>query len=64
MTESSDSKRSAYILAMVNVGIWAIALIALVFLMQDFPGVKRMYPILGGGVAVGIALIGTISKLK
>ncbi|MEE4217638.1 MAG: hypothetical protein V2I48_08520 [Xanthomonadales bacterium] len=56
--------RSTYSLAMANVGIWAIAMIAMVILMQDFPGVKKIYPILGGGIAVGIALISSLSRLK
>lgn len=57
-------KRSMYILAMVNVGIWAISIIGMVFLMKHSPNVKMLFPILGGGVAVGVALISTISKLK
>jgi len=57
-------KRATYILAMVNVGIWAISIIGMVFLMQHSPNVKMLFPVLGGGVAVGVALISTISKLK
>lgn len=60
----NNSKRSTYILAMVNVGIWAIAMIAMVFLIQDAPGIKKLFPILGAGTAVGIALIGSIAKLN
>jgi len=57
-------KRSMYILAMVNVGIWAISIIGMVFLMQHSPNVKMLFPILGGGVAVGVVLISAISKLN
>ena len=57
-------KRSMYMLALVNVGIWAISIIAMVFLMQHSPNVKMLFPVLGGGVAIGVALISTISKLK
>jgi len=57
-------KRSVYILAMVNFGIWAISIIGMVFLMRHSPNVKMLFPILGGGAAVGVALISTISKLK
>ena len=57
-------KRSLYILAVVNVAIWAISIIGMVFLMQHSPSVRMLYPILGGGIAVGIALITAISKLK
>ena len=59
-----DNKKSTYILAMVNVGIWAIAMIAMVFLMQDAPSAKGLFPILGGGAAVGILLIARISRLE
>ena len=57
-------KRSMYILAMINVGIWTISIIGMVFLMQDAPDVKMLFPILGGGISVGVALISIISKLK
>jgi hypothetical protein len=60
----SKKQKSAYTLAMVNVGIWAIAMIAMVFLMQDYPGAKGLFPILGGGIAVGISLISAISGLE
>ena len=38
--------------------------LAMVFLMQDYPGAKGLFPILGGGIAVGISLISTISGLE
>lgn len=47
---------------MVNVGIWAVALIVMVLMMRFCPGVKKLYPILAGGSAVGIALISVVSK--
>lgn len=56
--------RSVKTLAMVNVGVWAMAMIAMVFLIQDSPVVKRLFPILGGGVAVGVSLISEIAKAK
>ena len=57
-----DDKKSTYVLAMVNVGIWAIAMIAMIFLIQDAPSAKGLFPILGGGVAVGLLLIAKISR--
>ena len=51
-------------LAYVNVGIWAITMIAMVFVMQHSPAVKKLYPILAGGAAVGIALITALVKLR
>ena len=59
---SNKARRSTYILAMVNVSIWAIAIIAMIFLSQDSPIIKRIFPILAGGTAVGIALISSIAK--
>ena len=53
-----------YTLAMVNVSIWAIAIVGMVFLMQDAPHAKGLFPILAGGTAVGVALISVISKAK
>ncbi len=49
---------------MVNVGIWGISIIAMVFLMQRCPSAKGFFPILGGGTAVGVALISAVSKLR
>jgi len=66
VTENSELDRiihSMYILAMVNVGIWAISIIAIIFMMQASPIVKRLLPTLIGGFGVGGALIATISRL-
>lgn len=60
----ADRRRSMYLLAMVNVAIWAVAMIALVFVVDDYPGVRGMYPILAGGTTVGISLIVTIGRSK
>ena len=51
-------------LARLNLGIWAISLVALVFAMQQSPPVKGMFPILGGGAAIGISLLSVASKSK
>lgn len=56
--------KSMLTLAMVNVGIWGISIIALVFVINRTPGAKGMFPILAGGVAVGVALISTIQRYK
>ena len=53
-----------YTAAMVNVIIWAIALIALVILLQKGGNLKGMYVILTGGIAVGIQIIALASKLS
>ncbi len=68
MTKETAEKikrvRSLWILAMVNVGIWAVSIIALVFMMQHSPGVKNLFPILAGGTAVVIALLSILLKSR
>ena len=53
-----------YQLALANVVIWMLTIVAMVFLMQHSPSAKMLFPILGGGTAVGVALLSAISKLK
>ena len=60
----SKDLKAIYIVAMVNVGIWAIGIIALVFLLENGGNIKGMFVILASGVAVGIQIIAAISKLK
>ena len=65
--EAGDRKkrvRNLWILAMVNSGIWAISIIALVFVMQHSPGAKGLFPILAGGSAVAIALLSALLKSR
>ena len=62
MKSESGSVRGASILAIVNVGIWAVSLIALAFVIHHSPGAKKLFPILAGGAAVGIALISVVAK--
>ena len=68
MTEDTDDKnkrlRNLWKLAMVNSGIWAISIIALVFVIQDSPGAKGLLPILGGGTAVATALLSALIKFR
>ena len=52
--------RSLSVLAMVNVGIWALSMIALVFMVQRCPAAKGMFPILAGGSGVAIGLVSLI----
>jgi len=66
MTKNKLSKqvKRLYAVAMVNVGIWAIALIALAILLQKGGNLKGMFVILAGGTGVGIQIVALISKLK
>ena len=49
---------------MVNSGIWAISIIALVFVMRHSPGAKGLFPILAGGTAVATALLSALLKSR
>jgi len=52
-TEDRDKRlRSLKRLAMINSGIWAISIIALIFIIQDYPGAKGLFPILAAGTAL------------
>ena len=63
-TDSKKVRKNLYTLAMVNAGIWALALIALVILLQGHGNIKGMYVILAGGTAVAVQLIALVSKLE
>ena len=56
--------KGLYTVAMVNVGIWVIAMIALVILVQKGGNVKGMFVVFAGGVGVGIQIITAVSKLN
>jgi hypothetical protein len=60
---NSRLTRSLTILTAVNLGIWAIALIALVFMLEKGSSPRGMYPILAGGVAVGIQQLAVARRL-
>ena len=66
MDENKQSKylKGLYTLALVNVGIWALGLVALVILLQKGGNLKGIFVILAGGAAVGIQIISFVSKLK
>ena len=64
MKELSKTLKGLYILAMVNVGMYALGMIVLVFLLQKGGNLKGMYVILASGIAVGIQIIALISKLR
>ena len=64
MERKSKKLKALYTLAMVNVGIYALGLVALIFMLQKGGNIKGMYVILAGGTAVGIQIIALISKLK
>ena len=66
MNENKLSKqiKGLYTVAMANVGIWAIAMIALAMLLQTGGNLKGMFVILVSGAGAGIQIISRLSKLK
>ena len=62
--KAGDRLRGLYTLGMVNVGIWAIAIIALVFVIQRAPSAKGLFVIMAGGVAVSVALVSALGKAR
>ena len=62
VTDRKRLARSMLVLAMVNAAIWAISIIALVFVIQRCPSAKGLFPILAGGSAVATLLISTILR--
>jgi len=50
--------------ALANIAIWTIGLIALVFILQKGGNTKGLFVILASGMAVGIQILTRISKLK
>jgi hypothetical protein len=57
-----DPRRLLNTLVLVNVAIWMISIIAMIFLIQDAPVVKKLAPILMAGAGAGVALISVISR--
>ena len=60
----AERTRSLYTLAMVNTGIWAIAIIALVFVIQRAPSAKGLFVILVSGVGVSVSLLSVVGKAR
>jgi hypothetical protein len=60
--DRSKRRRALYTLAMVNVAIWAIGLIALVIVLERGSSPRGMFVILAAGAAVGTQLIATVAK--
>ena len=61
---SDNPKRNLNMLAMANVAIWVIALIAMVLLLRQSQAVKGLAPILMGGTGVGVALVAAIARVR
>ena len=61
---ADSSKRNLHMLALANLAIWVIALVAMILLLQKGQSVKGLAPILMGGTGVGVVLIAAISKAR
>lgn len=63
-TNNKNIFRSLYILAFVNVLMWTLSIIALIFVIQRCPGAKWLFVILAGGTGIGISLLSMIYRKK
>lgn len=64
MTKETKKIEGLRKLAMVNSGIWAISIIALIFVIQESPEVKGLFTILAGGTAVSTILLSALNKYR
>ena len=64
MITEASTLRSLWKLAAVNSGVWAISLIALIFLIQEYPGVRDLFPVLAGGSAVATILLSVLYRYR
>ena len=59
----SDSKlRALRIAALANAVVWICSIIALIIIMQKDSSVKGLFPILAGGLGVGMVLFSIVQK--
>jgi len=67
MTEKNNEKKKGgrlWILALVNVLLWAVAIVTNVFVLQECPAARGMYVVLAGGSVIGIILFSTLLKKR
>ena len=62
--EVGNRSRSLRTLAMVNTSIWALSIIALVFVIQRAPSARGLFVILAGGTGVSISLLSALGKAR
>jgi uncharacterized membrane protein YpjA len=62
--EMNKQNKGLYTLAMANLGIWAIAMIALIILLEKGGNLKGMFVIFISGTGIGIQILSRISNLK
>ena len=61
---SNKSSKALRIGVMANAVVWVCSIIALIFIMQNSSSEKGLFPILGGGLAVGLMLISIVQKQR
>jgi len=60
----SGSAKALYMVAMVNVALWALAMVALAILLHKGGNLRGMFVILAGGSGAGINLIALIHRRR
>ena len=56
--------RGLYVLGFVNVAIWAVAMIALVFVIQRAPSARGLFVIMVSGMGASSALLSALGKAR
>ena len=54
--------RSLRMAAFANVVLWALSIVALLFVVERSPSAKGLFVVLAGGTAVGTALLALVRK--
>jgi hypothetical protein len=56
--------RTQYTLGLVNVAMWLVALIALVFVIQRAPSARGLFVIIVSGMGASITLLSVLGKAR
>ena len=64
-TDNGNQRTSGpRVLAVLNMVVWAISIVALVVVMEHSPGARGLFPILAGGIAVAAGLLAALQKSR
>lgn len=61
-TGDQGPARTLKMAALANVALWALSIVALIFVVQRTPSAKGLFVILAGGTAVGTALLALLRE--
>lgn len=58
----TEAARWLYRAALANAVLWALSIVALIFVVPRAPSAKGLFVILAGGTAVGTAIVALVRK--